>query len=105
MKNNIFYCARTGKPERPYLHFFEADFQVSMCGVAREDIAKVKVEITEPTESAYWAFHDFEKDELLFIAPAKLLVEMCAPDFFERDIEGGKGNLVRVSIKESIGVN
>lgn len=100
MKNNIFYCARTGNPEKPYLHFFEAEFQVHMCGVDYKDIAKVKVEIVEPTEGAYWAFHDFEKEELLFIAPSKLLVQMCAPDFFAYDIEEGRGNLVRVSILE-----
>lgn len=102
MAKHILYCSRTGLPDRPYLHFFETEYQVSMCGVARQNIAKVEVAVTEDTEGSYWAWHDFEKDELLFTAPSKLLVQMCAPDFFEDDIKEGRGNLVRVSIVESI---
>lgn len=101
MAKHILYCSKTGKPEKPYLHFFETEFQVQMCGIERQNIAKVEVEVTENLEGAYWAWHDFENDELLFIAPSKLLVQMCAPDFFEGDLREGRGNLVRVSINET----
>lgn len=103
--NTFFFCGRTGKPDRPYNHFFKTEYQVRMCGFDKKDIAKVLVEETEETEGAYWGFK-YLKDrfinanEILFIYPTKMLVEICSPDSFKSEVSRGIGKFVRLRITE-----
>ncbi len=77
-----------------FRHVFPTKFQVSLCGSE----PPVQVLLTEDPEGPWWSWEDFSKNEISMIYPHRYLLEMCSPDFFDRDISQGRGQMLRLQI-------
>ena len=90
------FAAATNRPGMPWNHIYRTRFQVDMCGA---DPVAIEVRILDAEgPGCYFAWHDFQHDQLSHVYPSERLVRMCDPGDFRHAMARGEGNVVPVAI-------
>lgn len=95
-----------------YNHFFPTILHLTLCGVSKEDIIKVKIDKLEIINSnyndisnekdVYFGILDLKTREVNFIFPSILATKICSNDFFSYDIENGLCSFVKIKFIEVV---
>lgn len=102
METFQFYAERNQTENGVLYEHFEPDLMLlHMYGTRKEDVAFVEVEENKTNEeTTYWGFYEMDKKKLNYIYPSKEQVQICSPDFFQRDVREGKGRYVNLIVTE-----
>jgi hypothetical protein len=94
------------KENDKYRHFYPSTKQVEMCIDPRNVNGKiVKVDVEPDPDGEYWGWlntgHYGKEGTISFLYSSKVAVEMCFVYGPKIETELGRGEIVRVSVKES----
>lgn len=93
------YCSKVD--EGKYKYFFGNRVAVSLCGVKKESIIKVRLhEAGEEEPHTHFGYLDVENGEYHFIFDNYVSVKICSPNGFQSEIASGKGRIVKLIVEE-----
>ncbi|MBC8739735.1 hypothetical protein F6X40_23770 [Paraburkholderia sp. UCT31] len=95
--SHLMFAAASEEADYPWRNVWPTAFQVEMCG---DEATYVEITVLPGEKPAcYFAWLDFDRDELQFIYPSQMEVLIASPDGFESAVRRGEGNIVPVWIQ------